>query len=288
MWQATQLLTLGRQREHLDMESTGVLSASHAVLYGNRPAVQRQFPGLNQYSPQVGGSAGVVGSRYTAAVRRALKMRAGLTRLAEAWAYACDQQCDIWQFAVASRALIELGLTRTDLRWLRSKGYVQHGLEVTKPSDPRRRFRRGANMAFDGATCFVLTGDGVSFAVNVVDEYLGFALRASRGVNREISLPPKCKPHWDVANRVLMVDRYVIKRFKRISPNQEMVLSVFEEEGWPMRIDDPLSPKDDIEPKSRLHDTIKHLNRRHRFELIRFFGDGTGEGVCWEFSAADA
>ena len=31
------------------------------------------------------------------------------------------------------------------------------------------------------------------------------------------------------------------------------------------------------------HDnTIKWLNRHQEHRLIRFLGDGTGEGVCWE------
>ena len=49
------------------------------------------------------------------------------------------------------------------------------------------------------------------------------------------------------------------------------------------RIDDPLPPVPEQDPKRRLHDTIKCLNRNHRRKAIRFHGDGTGEGVCWEF-----
>jgi hypothetical protein len=60
-------------------------------------------------------------------------------------------------------------------------------------------------------------------------------------------------------------------------------LSAFQEDGWPHRIDDPLPPLDDIEPKCRLHDSIKRLNRHHKDRVIRFRGDGTGEGVCWEY-----
>jgi hypothetical protein len=90
-------------------------------------------------------------------------------------------------------------------------------------------------------------------------------------------------PHWDRENRVLCVGPHLAKRFKRPSPNQEAILTVFEEEGWPHRIDDPLRPDGDQHPKQRLHDTIKWLNRHHHHRLIRFRGDGTGEGVCWEY-----
>jgi len=89
-------------------------------------------------------------------------------------------------------------------------------------------------------------------------------------------------PHWDRQCRVLRVGQYVVKQYKRPSPNQEMVLAAFEEENWPPRIDDPLPPQGEQEPKCRLHDTIKWLNRNHEHCLMRFLGDGTGEGVRWQ------
>ena len=56
----------------------------------------------------------------------------------------------------------------------------------------------------------------------------------------------------------------------------------FEEEGWPAKIDDPLAPQSQQDPKRRLHDTIKCLNRNQKNELLHFRGDGTGEGILWE------
>ena len=55
----------------------------------------------------------------------------------------------------------------------------------------------------------------------------------------------------------------------------------FEEEEWPPRVDDPLPPQRDLEPKRRLHDTLRSLNRHQQNTLIRFKGDGTGEGIRW-------
>jgi hypothetical protein len=89
-------------------------------------------------------------------------------------------------------------------------------------------------------------------------------------------------PQWDQQCRVLRVGQRVVKQYRRPSPNQEMVLAAFQEEDWPHRIDDPLSPQGEQEPKCRLHDTIKWLNRHQEHRLIRFLGDGTGEGVRWE------
>jgi hypothetical protein len=90
-------------------------------------------------------------------------------------------------------------------------------------------------------------------------------------------------PQWDASYRELRVGQFVIKEYRIPSPNQEAILVAFQEEGWPHHIDDPLPQLDDIEPKCRLHDTIKRLNRHHKYRLIRFRGDGTGEGVCWEY-----
>jgi hypothetical protein len=75
----------------------------------------------------------------------------------------------------------------------------------------------------------------------------------------------------------------LIKEFRRPAINQELVLAVLEEEGWPPQIDDPLPPVDNIDPKVRLHDTIKGLNRHHMYQIIHFRGDGTGRGIRWFF-----
>ncbi len=66
-----------------------------------------------------------------------------------------------------------------------------------------------------------------------------------------------------------------------------MVLTAFEEEAWPVRIDDPLPPHPEQDPKRRLHDTITSLNRHQRRPLIRFVGDGSGEGIRWESLGLD-
>ena len=41
------------------------------------------------------------------------------------------------------------------------------------------------------------------------------------------------------------------------------------------------------DPKRRLSDTIKCLNRKQANSLIHFRGDGTGEGIVWEFAAPE-
>ncbi len=73
-----------------------------------------------------------------------------------------------------------------------------------------------------------------------------------------------------------------LKRFRQPATNQEIVLSAFQDDGWPPRIDDPLPGKAGQDSKGRLHDTIKRLNSAQHPWLIRYYGDGTGYGVCWE------
>jgi hypothetical protein len=92
------------------------------------------------------------------------------------------------------------------------------------------------------------------------------------------------RPHWDALRRELTVNGQVIKRFRLPATNQEAVLRAFEEEGWPAAIFDPLPPRDEQNSKQRLHDTIKALNRSRLARVILFRGDGTGEGVLWEWS----
>jgi hypothetical protein len=94
-------------------------------------------------------------------------------------------------------------------------------------------------------------------------------------------------PHWDAGCRRLWLGGVLLKEFRQPSPHQTRLLDVFQEQGWAItHIDDPLL----IEPgereedaKRRLHDTIKNLNRGLPRGTIRFRGDGTGQGVLWQY-----
>jgi hypothetical protein len=90
------------------------------------------------------------------------------------------------------------------------------------------------------------------------------------------------KPVWDKDLNRLTLGDLVVKEYKTPAPNQQLILSVFQEEGWPPRIDDPLPPHPDLEPKRRLHETIISLNRNQRNRVLQFCGDGQGEGVRWQ------
>jgi DNA-binding response OmpR family regulator len=95
-------------------------------------------------------------------------------------------------------------------------------------------------------------------------------------------------PSWDSERRGLRAGKVIVKQFLQPSPNQELILSVFEEEHWPAKIDDPLPPRADVEEKQRLKATIRSLNACQLHHLVRFFGDGTGHAVRWEFVSSDS
>src|SRR5947208_16269474 len=71
--------------------------------------------------------------------------------------------------------------------------------------------------------------------------------------------------------------------FGSLAPVQDTILSVFQESGWPTRIDDPLPPAAGQDPKLRLREVVKRLNRHQRPYLIRFRTDGRGKGILWEW-----
>jgi hypothetical protein len=212
------------------------------------------------------------------------ELTAALGELLKAHDYAVDAACEIWNFAVEIEILRQLGITDTDLRWLISKNYLEHRRDDTGANDSVRRFRTAHPLKFQAQSCFVLTAAGVSFANQFFDgscavpgvspiQFQGHLLREW------------WKPCWDDSRRQLRVCQYIVKHFRWPAPNQEKVLAAFQDEDWSNRIDDPLPPVEGTSPKERLHDTIKCLNRRQRIALLHFGGDGTSEGVVWQFTA---
>jgi hypothetical protein len=199
------------------------------------------------------------------------RLTRGLSALLSAYEYAKDSGRDRWDFAVEIALLEERGLTTNDFRWLVCKGLAEHRREVTMPGEPGRRFQREGELFFAARTCFALTDAGVCEA-----ERLRHAARDARQ-----AASPGPAPRWDAARRELRLGSQLVKAFRLPSPNQELILTAFDEEGWPPRIDDPLPPQPHILVKRRLHDAIKNLNRNQRTPHIRFLGDGTGQGVCW-------
>jgi len=209
--------------------------------------------------------------------------RVALEMLCEAALYAQDVDRRPWDFSLEIGVLRDSGLGDSDLRWLLCKGFLEHALEVKSTGSHARRFEPTTSLSFCRNSCFVLTQSGQDLACQELNE----RIRAHEELELDKTLPQKSpaevKPYWDRDRQELRVGPHVVKQFKVPAANQEVILAAFQEENWPPRIDDPLPPHRDLEPKRRLQDTIISLNRNHKTELLRFFGDGTGQSVCWEF-----
>ena len=130
----------------------------------------------------------------------------------------------------------------------------------------------------------MMTDQGAEVLTNWFEDLQGEDGRARQAscVEREIDSLPR----WCPDSKELRFDGKVVKRFRWRAMNQETVLTAFQEDGWPITIDDPLPPKMELDPKRRLHDTIKALNQNQEFAAIRFHGNGTGEGVRWQINLA--
>lgn len=211
------------------------------------------------------------------------RFRRALRLLLEAGDYAHRVAGDPWEFAVDIQQFRRLRLTENDLRFLIRMKYVDHAREITTSSDVGRVFRSTGSASFTKRTCFVLTQLGTA-----VEEYLAM-MPANGQIHDRRHAGSLCAAHqstqlpfWDSHCRTLSFEGQMVKHFKWQAMNQERVLSAFQEERWPKRILDPLCPHPSLDVKRRLSDTIKCLNRGHANTLIRFHGDGTGEGILWE------
>lgn len=216
-----------------------------------------------------------------------MKFQRALSLLTDAAEYAERTSGDPWEFAVEIRQLRELGLSANDLRFLVRLQYVVHAHEVKVVGNDGRQFRPTGDLYFTNRTCFVLTPAGIAATTSSPDgsddqhPVLHSTIRLSNNPVRDCAA---IVPTWDAERRTLLFGGRIVKQFKWHARNQEMVLSVFQEESWPVRIDDPLAPSPALDIKRRLSDTIKCLNRKQKNKLIHFRGDGTGQGVIWEFA----
>jgi hypothetical protein len=196
-------------------------------------------------------------------------LKSGLFVLWRGFEYARDLNTPTCEFAVDANTLHQAGFSTIDLRWLVASGFI----EVVASSDSNQ-------------TSFMLTPVGYDLANEVLSKstLTGASKPARESLQSDHAhnlIDGKTIPKWDHERRELRFCGSLIKRFRWAALNQETILAAYEEEGWPIRIDDPLPQKQNQNPKCRLHDTIKCLNRYHENRVIHFSGDGTGEGVLW-------
>jgi hypothetical protein len=100
---------------------------------------------------------------------REIEQRIGplLATLLQSAQYARIVGRSTWEFAVEIASLRTGGITSSDLRFVLSRGYAEHAIEVTKPSSRKRLFREMHNLALPDKSCFVLTELGEQFAQRV-------------------------------------------------------------------------------------------------------------------------
>lgn len=214
--------------------------------------------------------------------------------LRDGFEYARDCARPAEDFAVEIEYLMQAGLSCSDLRWLVCKGILVHLCEHTQMDSPRRVFSSPCQLSFSPSSCFVLTSQGYTrldsrerhCESEGIRDFDPLELKPC-SVDELPNLQPQAlTPVWDRQVRELRLNGTVVKRFRVQSPNQETILSAFQEDDWAARIDDPLSCKPEIDPKRRLHDTIRNLNRNQLTNVLQFSGDGTGSGVLWKIRAS--
>lgn len=197
-----------------------------------------------------------------------------LQALAEADRDARELGLDPWELALSVRELYRAGAVARDLRWMVSAGLAVHAAEAAAPG-PNRTFHPAPDRSVTEHSCFVLTASGAAAAAQL-------GARAAHPRFAPPGPPAAPVPHWDPLTRALFWGGEVVKRFRTLARSQELVLAAFEECGWVPRIDDPLPRARGEDPRQRLHDAIRRLNGNQLSAPgLRFFGDGTGEGVCW-------
>lgn len=209
---------------------------------------------------------------------------AGLAFLLEAFDLTRDAGCDPWDLAVELSVLLAAGCSINLLRWLMSKGFLEHGIEFA-PLDHDRRFIRKVNwLKFSDASCLILSQAGADYARAAQPESTEReSLRSDAGQNGKSQSDSEVplKPHWDAVLRQLTLGKILVKKLRHPAANQELVFEAFEEDCWCERIDDPLPPSGNGNAKYRLHETINSLNDHQVNPCLHFASDGKGEGICW-------
>jgi hypothetical protein len=160
--------------------------------------------------------------------------------------------CPPVEVALLLSELQQDGATDEDLRALRQAGHVE---------------------AVAGVPRLLLTPQGAAFARRV--------LAAARDGDRPQGVPNAADvPCWDSSKRELWWRGRCVKRFQREGGNQRLLLAAFQAQCWAARIEDPFPARTGVNPKKRLRETIKSLNRGQA--ALRFRGDGSSRGVRWE------
>lgn len=218
-----------------------------------------------------------------------------LSLLYQASLCAADAGQAPWTFAVEMAELTGKGIDRVWLRWLITKGFIDHAHELATLSTEVRHFENQGRLRLTDASCFVLTEAGIAFAGALLKEALpnpcenvdsaSNGYRAPDGprdsIGRSNGHSICQKPHWNASSRELYFGGRVIKRFQRSAENQEAILAAFHEEDWPSSIDDPIVPICGGDSQQRLRASVQGLNRQLAPRALEFSCIGSGTAVLW-------
>ena len=205
--------------------------------------------------------------------------------LLRSFQYAQDVDADLWEFALKSDELIGGCLNKSDLRWLVVKGFMEHRYELSVSEDFVRLFSDPVLGEITEHSCFVITASGIQM-MKEARNYKASFLSEPKSLEKELWEGPRIVtggiPVWHPDVRELRFGGELVKQYRVPARNQELILEIFEEDGWPTHIDDPLPPSRDVDSRSRLQNAIQRLNQKQLNPALRFRGNGNGNGVYWE------
>jgi hypothetical protein len=206
-----------------------------------------------------------------------LPLQLGLACLLQAADYAKDCGRALWEFAVDLAELRAAGLLDNDLRWLVSRGYVEHFSAQVVPPGPGVL---AARLVFPPDTYFALTPAGMVRARQVLAPEP--ATMTHTWCTRALAAEPAVVPDWDKRTSRLAFHGQLVKEIRSGARNQFNLLTALQAEHWPARMDNPLPGNSSIDSRDRLRDTVKRLNLGQQSALLRFHCEERGEVVRWE------
>jgi hypothetical protein len=123
-------------------------------------------------------------------------------------------------------------------------------------------------------SCFTLTAADCAFAARF--------LAAGRAGNA-IALPMgRLTPRYDSNHRLFSWGAHLLKHYRQLRGNQELILAAAEEMRWPSLFDDPLPRPHGVNSKRRVRTTIGDLNRRQLLHIVQFHVNGAGTQIGHE------
>src|SRR5262249_28745339 len=196
------------------------------------------------------------------------------------------QHLDPRQHAVNLRHFREQGVREPILLWMLFQAHVEHLQPGIAPQGDLPHPVQ--SLCLREGSFFSLTERGESFANSLLADATLPSEQDGFEAAWNALLLGETTPRYDRWERLFTWGLHVLKHFRQPSVNQEIILCTAEELHWPAWFDDPLPRTVRRAPKTRLHDTIKDLNRRQTTYLVHFKGDGTGLRVGWEYRWQDA